>query len=238
MKIFYTPEKSQSLYHLATGLLGLPINDSTTLSRAEFVMLANVWLRNTNEWVWKASNYWRYDDTNNTDLPEAEADLVDGQEDYTLETTVNDIEQVKILDVNGNEIVLEPKSLEEAERLTYGISEGLPTYYSLVGNVLRLKPAPSSDHTTLTDGIIITLSRDISEFSITDTNKEPGIPSQFHPIIAYGVARDKSIPYGLVNTFAAMDKLIRETRVEIEGHFNKRFRNMKKRIIPNVSSSI
>jgi hypothetical protein len=238
LKIFYTPNKSESIYHYATSLLGLPITDSTTLARADFVLSANVWYNNLNEWIWKSQNTWQFDDTNYDELPEAATDIVADQQMYTLPTSVFDIRKVEILDSNGNPVLLKPLTdVSDAEMLDYTTS-GLPIYYSLKANVIKLYPAPSADQTTLTDGLIISVARDIDKFTITDTNKEPGIPTQFHDIIAYGVVRDKSVSYGMPELFMKMERLLQTKRAELEGHFSKRHRDVKRRIIPSTSSSI
>jgi len=98
----------ESIYHYTLGLLGLPQNDTTTLTKTDFVRSANVWYRDINEWIWKSQNYWQYDDTNSATKPVGVTDLVDDQQDYTLPTDVFDIRRIEILDNNGNAVLLTP----------------------------------------------------------------------------------------------------------------------------------
>ena len=46
----------------------------------------------------KVTGEWEYDDSNYTNLPEATADLVDGQRDYELPSTAQKIDRVEVLD--------------------------------------------------------------------------------------------------------------------------------------------
>ena len=51
--------------------------------------------------LWKASDIWTWDDTNQTSLPVATTNLVSGQTDYSLGSTILQIKGVSILDISG-----------------------------------------------------------------------------------------------------------------------------------------
>jgi hypothetical protein len=237
MKIYLESDKSQSLYHRTTGLLGLPINDSTTITKEDFIQSANVWYRDINEWIWKNQNTWQFDDSNYDKLPIGKADIVDDKQEYTLPTSVFDIKGVEILDKNGDKVLLHPVDKLDSQMDIHG-EKGLPQYYSLVSNVLRLYPKPDASEVTLDDGLLIYAQRDIDQFEVTDSTKEPGIPAQFHDIIAMGVARDKSISFGMPDLFTKLSQILNEKKADLEKHFNRRHRNVRRRITPSAQTNI
>lgn len=226
-----------SLYHYTTRLLGIPSTDTTTMSVAEFTNYLNVWLRNTGEAIWKAQNYWRFDDNNQTDFAEATTDLVDGQQDYSLETTVYDVFSVTVKDADGNYHRLKPLTYEqggEAEQEFYETA-GLPLYYKLKGNSVLLFPKPDEDEVTLTDGLVLEVRRDIVPIvfnSATSLAQEPGIPRQFHDLLGIGIASDKALSLGLNDKWQQLSLMLNNKNKELREHYSLRQKDLKARIRP------
>jgi len=238
MKIYDTSNQSNSLYHYTIGLLGLPVLDTTTLTRTDFARLANVWRANIDEWIWKSQNTWQYDDTHNEDLPEATADLVDDQQNYTFPSGVFDVRGAEILDSSGNKVLLKPiTDVTAADMIDYE-DKDLPAYYSLKANVISLYPPPDETKVTASDGLTVYVDRNSNLVYSTTTDRDTGLPRQFEDTLALGIAKDKSISFGMPELFSKLDKLLAEKRAEIEGHFSRRHRDVRRRIIPSTRQSI
>src|SRR5690349_10215151 len=103
------------------------ISGNTTLLK-KFTVLLNLARRKAELLILQNSSpLWKWDDPNYTaDLPRATRDLVVGQRDYVLPTadgtysaanaeTLLTLDKLSILDAAGNEKVLLPSSLSEAE---------------------------------------------------------------------------------------------------------------------------
>lgn len=81
------------------------------------------------------------------------------------------------VDANGNEFPLEPITLEQIRDMGYAEDEfysenGSPQYYRLVDDGIKLYPAPDS---AVTNGVLVHVgAQDISPFTPSTTNTEPG----------------------------------------------------------------
>lgn len=147
-----------------------------------------------------ADGNWQYDDTNYTDAPRGTGNLIEGQEAYTFASEYLEIEQIDVLDVQGywrRLKQLDPQELGGMSPEQYFGStsstakKGLPLYYDIQGDSVRLYPAPTSTAVTLTSGLRVMFKRTAQLFATTDTTKEPGLPSPYHILLAYHAA----IPY-------------------------------------------
>lgn len=232
-----------SLYHYSTRLLGIPNDDTTTVSKSDFVSCLNVWLRNVSEEIWKAQNYWKFDDNNKTDMAEATTDLVDNQQDYELEVTIYDVESVAIKDINGNYQKLTPVTLEDSNiaEQEFEKTAGVPRYYKLRGNVISLFPKPDKDKVTLTDGLVLQIRRDIVPIiydSPTSMSQEPGIPRQFHDLLGIGVALDQSLRLGLIDKWQQLNLLLNSKNKSLREHYSLRMKNVKTNLRPSLRSGL
>lgn len=158
-----------------------------------------------------SSQTWRFDDRNLGNLPFADADLEDGQEQYQLPHEAKKIYQVNVLDSSGDWNKLEHIDLMDID-IAYSEFEednGLPYYYDLYGDSVYLKPAPAEDDVTLASGLRIYTSRGIEEFSISDTSAEPGFHHNFHRLLSIGPSYDYlSINGGSSTTLSKLEGLI------------------------------
>lgn len=195
MQINNGSSTEDSLYHYTKNLVGLSETDTASLTVAQFIRSANNWLHRAGYIAWKNDGNWKFDDSNNTDLPIALATLVDGQQTYTLPTTLFDVERVEVKDSAGNFVKLTQIS---KERISEAMSEyqedaGMPNQYYLLNGTIFLYPKPSAGDVTLASGLRLYLSRHITEFTTASTTTEPGINTMCHPYIAYGAAMDYAI---------------------------------------------
>jgi len=184
---------------LLLGMSDGDISGDATLLK-KFTTLINAWYRRVNSWIWEVTGTWEYDDSNWTDLPIATTTIVDEQQDYEIPSTAQKIDRVEVLDSAGNYRLLKPidKSQIESQAMSeFQESPGMPVYYDLIGRSILLYPKPSTDVVTASKGLKLYFTRDIKEFSSTDTTAEPGFVSNFHRILSLGAAYDFAVSYDM-----------------------------------------
>lgn len=170
-----------------TGLGDAAISGSTALLK-EFTALLNeagskVWAL-----VFKSCGGWTYDDSNQTDLPQAACDLVSGTSKYAIPTGTLGVERVETKDSAGNWTKLEPMPSAEADSALYNLlGTGAPTHYRLSGETLELYPTPNY---ASTGGLKVFFDRGPSAFASTDTTKTPGFASPFHEALSVGASME------------------------------------------------
>ena len=141
--------------------------------------------------IWEIADDWNYDDTNQSGLPKATRTMGQLSATYQIPTTAFSIDQVEVKDSNADWQKLIYKdyselSISPEEFLETG---GTPLYYALDGNYIRLFPPPHSGYSTLTSGLCLRLSRDVTEFASASITS-PGFARPFHRILSYGAALD------------------------------------------------
>lgn len=166
------------------GLGDAGISGNATLLK-QFTNLVNI--ANSRVWhlLFKNNGGWKYDDSNNTDLPQASQDLSNGVSKYALPTGALQVDRVEVKDVNGDYQKLAPLTLEQ---ITEGLDEfqstdGLPRYYRLVGSTIELFPGVLSTAVTTTNGLKVYFGRGSTTFASTDTTKTPGFASEYHDMV-------------------------------------------------------
>ena len=173
----------------------------TSYSVEKKVLNINVFYEELVGKIINADGTWQYDDTNYTDHPRGKGTLVEGQEDYSFSSEYLQIEAIEILNLNTVYVRIDPLDHQELKGLSpqeyFGVdssgnpNKGFPRYFDQVGDTIRLYPAPASTSVTLTKGIRTWFKRRPDLFTTSDTTQEPGLPSSYHHILAYGAA----IPY-------------------------------------------
>ncbi len=165
--------------------------DSTSFPLADKLRLINKWCVKAGLRIWKASSSWKFDDSNATTLPYATQNLVNNQRDYAIPTTALSIEMVQVMDTSGAYITLERR---DVEKFPFPIGNestgGMPTYWDIEGNSIIFDIKVSSDNVTLTNGLRVFISRNVTKFTTTDANTEPGFIEPFHDYIVKGVCYD------------------------------------------------
>jgi|SRR3990167_1332364 len=145
------------------------------------------------------NNFWRWDDTNQTDLPKGSGTLAEGQEWYSFASEYLKVEEIRILNINGTPIKIEQidedimngLSWEEYFGLNSDLTakKGFPSHYQLLGDSIRLGPAPTSTAVTLASGLEIDFVRTSVLFTPVSTTAadttNPGIPSPYHKLLVY-----------------------------------------------------
>lgn len=202
---FSDTSTSQGLLQDVTFLTGM---DTTAYATADRTRNMNRWYSRVISLIFKAQGLWEFDDTDKTDLPQATADLVNGQADYELPKSlttnpttlqggvtggaITKLLRVEVQDANGTWIKLKqidqsdiPVALDEFMK-----TNGTPRYYDVRGNTLILYATPATGYVTLTAGLKIYFAREAYKFLAADTTREPGFAEMFHRILSLGASYD------------------------------------------------
>jgi hypothetical protein len=144
-----------------------------------------------------SDNSWYFDDNNYTDFPVGETDLIAARQDYLLNTSQIEVDQVEILDPTGT-IWLSVPQIDERKFAEYKNAEsqymnntpGQPRVHIKKGNSILLYPIPNYSITLAANGkrgIRVRLKRPPSYFLNTDTTKVPGFNSMHDDyLVDYG----------------------------------------------------
>ncbi len=184
-----------------------------------------------------ADGTWNWDDTNYTDLPIGQADLVDGQQDYSFADEMLSIEGVSVMDSSGNYQKLKPfdKNQLDVDPSEYLKSNGLPTHYDKQGRSVFLYPAPATGSVTLVNGLKIFFKRKTKDITSFDSTS-PGFIGTEHMILPYKI----SIPYCMKYHPARVtlyEGKIMEHRSRIIAHYSRRSKDEPQRVTPKVESN-
>ncbi len=210
-------------------------SNDTAYSRLDKTRRVNSALEELVGMIINADGTWQYDDTNQTDAPRGKGTLVEGQEYYTFTSEYLQIEEIDVLDLNGRYIRLEPIDPADLNGISpddyFGVDDsgnpqkGMPEYYDIKGDSIRLYPAPGAAYCTLASGIRVSFKRTASLFTAVSTTAddatEPGLPSTHHLLLAYMAA----IPYNEVyhpQRVARQEKKIDEMKKTLIQHYAQR----------------
>jgi hypothetical protein len=159
-----------------------------TINKAVFTGLANDALDSITSELLNTDTRWQWDDTNYTDFPIGMTNLVDSQDNYSLDVSHIKILGVEALDSTGNYYPLYPIDTRDITDQNISPTElfstdGQPQYYDLLGNSIVLYPSPNEDQVTLSQGLKVRFQRAAEYFASTDTTKEAGFASIYHKLV-------------------------------------------------------
>jgi hypothetical protein len=166
---------------------------SASYSDTDLIRNINQHYQDTARLIWTSAGGWQFDDSNLTTLPIAKTTLVHNQQDYSLPSTTQKVEQVVVKDSQGDWQKLKPFDIHDTTIAPeeYLEDAGTPLYYDLIGRSIMLYPKPSSAYCTMASGLGVYISRDVTEFAVTaGTANTPGFATPFHKILSYGAAID------------------------------------------------
>lgn len=173
------------------GLTGIS-GDADKLK--EFTRYSNRASKQIWHWIFIAQGLWRYDDSNETDLPQGTTDLASGTDEYSIPFDVSDttaqaitIQRVEIKDSSGDWVKLRQITEDQIDIAIdeYMDTAATPFEYMLLGNTLRLFPAPNYSST---GGLKVYFDRTSVDFTSTDTTESPGFASPYHDLVAIGAS--------------------------------------------------
>lgn len=180
-------------------------SNSTSFPIKKMVLYANQAVRIINSWIHEAYGGWIYDDSNQTDLPEATTALVSGQSNYTLPIDASALQGVSVKNESGLWENLQPITLEQIQDAGSSESDflttnGQPIYYRPLGNTFKIYPASNYSQSA---SLKIHETRDISLFTITDTTKVPGFDPRYHEAVPTFMA----LQHAKINSLSNADDL-------------------------------
>jgi len=189
-----------------------------------------------------ASGRWKFDDSNHSDYPEIITNLVAGQRSYTFTTdeqgnVILDIYRVYALDSEGKYKLLKPidadtahvdKSNYDGDNLTGDIYE-----YDKTANAILLNLVPQSN---VTNGLKVSINREASYFTHTDTTRKAGIYGLHHKYLYLKPA----LEYARRNNLNSHDRIERQVLLIENGitdGLNRRSKDEKRRMTPLVENN-
>ena len=159
--------------------------------------------------VLEADGKWKWDDTNNTDMPIGTTALVANQQDYGISgATYLKIDKVQILQGDGKYQNIDPVDEHSADaiNLLEKRQTGTPLRYLLRGNSLLLDPIPSS---ALAAGLRIFFQRNVVYFTATGNDtRQPGFAQPFHRLVSLYASEDYLAANGINNRLATVQRKI------------------------------
>ena len=245
MKIRSNQNPQDSLYHDSKNLLGIltTASETSTFPLADFFRSANEWNKQAHTWIMRKQASWKYDDSNQTDFPEATTDLVAGQQDYELPSSAQKVEKVEVLDKDGNYRIVAPITREQIKEQGYAVSEfyetdGLPVYYLLDGRSFLLFPAPAAAEVTISAGLKAYFNRDVVAFGVTATSTVPGFNTNFHRIISVGSALDFAYSRQMLNAVQLLNIKLNTLKSDLDEFYATRQTDIRPQIRISRESSI
>ena len=202
--------------------------NTTNYPIADKTRNVNGWYHTVMGWIWKYCGDWDIDDSNHTDLPIATTTLKEDQDDYALPSGYMKIDRVEVKDASGLWTKLIPFDKSQVKIATdeFQKTSGLPIYYDLFANSLRLYPASDTERAA---ALKLYFGRDIDEFVVADTTQTPGFNVNFHRILSHGAALDYALANEIKGKIVSLRNRIGEMRVEIKDYYKDRNADLAKK---------
>ena len=185
--------------------------NTTTFPTNDITRSVNRWFDSAVAIIFEADGRWQWDDSNEASEAIYTDDLVSGTGSYSVLSSHLRVTRVEVLDADAKAIrMVAIDQNDVSDTLTDFLStDGTPEFYDLIGNDIKLYPAPNYAET---DGLRIYFQRAGSYFSNTDTTKTPGFSPLFHRYLSLGAALD----YATRNNLETRNRF-KEELVEMEG---------------------
>lgn len=181
--------------------LGDATISGTAVLKSQFTQGLNNWYHKVVTMILSAQDEWDFDDSNHTDFPVLTTNLVASQQDYSIPVSekVLKIKRMEVTYDGTNWYKAEPLDINEVGHATdtTTISSMFSTskpYYDVQYGSIFLYPIPTSN---VTAGLKIWWTREIDEFTTSDTTQEPGIDEPFHEMLPLGASFDYCVAKGL-----------------------------------------
>jgi hypothetical protein len=189
-----------------------------TFTRYSVEVMADLW-----HTCWTASNKWKYDDRNNTNLPQSTTELTSGVYKYALPSEALTISRIELMNQDGEYYRIEPMDFENSRAEDNSVS-GQPIKYRMVNGTIILNCAPSY---TQANGFKVYFDRGAVSFVYNDTTKEPGIPSPYHYLVPTGMAiKWLTIKQPNSPTLPLLMKSYEEGKIKLAEMISERFEDL------------
>lgn len=224
-----TSTKTGLLQHceLLTGLGDGAITGSSTI-KAQFTALLNRYLHKATSVILNSQDEWDFDDINNTDLPVGTTPFVAGQRSYTLPASLKilRIERVDFTYDGVNyyrALPIDSKEIQAGlgnDTVTDGYFAKNDPRYDMLGNTLRVYPLASSAEVASGALIRIEFSREATEFTASDTTKEPGLDEPFHPYLSIGASFEWAVANDLATKIKTLSAMLVDYEERMKVHYS------------------
>jgi hypothetical protein len=223
---FNTQADEQDIVSDITFLLGgIGVTEYTLKSRARAV---NERFRMIWQAIFESYGGWQFMDDNTSDVstgvPYTDQTITSGTGLYALPSAALTIKNVAVKPTSTSVLMnLVPLSPEEFYNLGGDAafpSNGVPLYYILQGDIIRLLPIPNF---TLSTALRIYFDQDISIFLSTDTSKVPGFASPFHRMLSIGAALDFAIARNMRDKAVQLQVLWNDYEKRLKAFYSKRY---------------
>ncbi len=177
---------------------------------------------------------WQFDDSRYTNLPYGVTDLVEGQSQYTFDSSMLEIENVKVLQTSGYWMMLKPwdQTLTNMPLENYLKVNSMPVWYDKEGNTITLLYPPSASVVTLSGGLKVQFKRTADVFTsaeFTTGTAIPGFASPYHILLSLKAALPYAMSYKQ-SRVAPIQSEINRIHQELIMHYSTRERDAKKQI--------
>lgn len=191
--------------------------DSTSFPIEDKTRRVNQWYYRVQTDIMRTDARFQFGDRNHGKLPEYTADLQGGQQIYELPDEFMEVHAVEIKETDGEFYRLDQIDIQDLE---YSISnyrdeDGKPMEYDLTSDVIRLFPAPDPNSVTLSNGLKVYITRNVSVFDSGDTTKEPGFDNAYHQILSLGPSVDYLAINGTNENRNEVQTMLQELRQEL-----------------------
>lgn len=216
-------------------------DDSTRLE--DFVDQENIAFSDYLTLAFNTSGTWKFDDSNHPDFPEMTADIVAGQREYSFTTDEEGNLVLDIYKVYAKETGKDYLELEAIDADTTGVEngitagstvQGVPYRYDKTANVIILDPVPSA---SVTGGLKVSINREATFFTTSDTTKKPGVPGLHHKWFYLKPASE----YARRNTLNSYERLkgeVRDLEADIKKTFSRRAKDEQSVMTPEPVDSL
>jgi hypothetical protein len=175
-------QSCEDLCDLGFGYISGSTNNLKTFVLKAKKVMSELWFN-----IYNSTGSWQYDDSNNTDLPQATTDLVSGTNRYALPSDALTVNRIEIKDQNGRWVKLKvfDKNKNESAIGDLETESGTPTHYFLINGTIELLPVINYSST---GGIKVFFERAGIDFTYDDTIQNPGFSSPFHYLVPLGMS--------------------------------------------------
>lgn len=189
-----------------------------------------------------ASGRWKFDDSNHTDYPEIITDLVAGQRAYTFTTdergnVILDIYRVYVKDTQGNYKLIKPIDPDTANVDVTNYdgqdTQGGSYEYDKTANAILLNLVPESN---VTDGLKVSINREASYFTSTDTDRKAGIYGLHHKYLFLKPALEFA-RRNVLNSYPRIEMEVLRIEREIKDGLNRRGKDERRRMTVLVENN-
>ena len=225
MQFNSSSENADLISDITFLLAGIDTNAFTLKDRTRCV---NETYRKVWGWIFESYGGWQFVDDNTSYNPYAAQNLTSGTSLYALPTAALTVKGVEVQNSGGIWMKMVPIATEQVQGVDsqgdfLQTANGVPHYYSLYGDVVKLYPAPNY---TVSNGIRVYFDEDIAVFLSSDTTKVPGFVSPFHRALSVGAALDFAIARSKKDKVASLSALFMDYERRIKQFYSQRYAEM------------